>query len=51
MWAKTQEEEDVCEELEDYNPMESSPSTEQVPLLQGYNGIASTNEGKKYAKA
>ncbi|KAM7509100.1 hypothetical protein LguiA_019553 [Lonicera macranthoides] len=43
-WAKTQEEEeDVCEE--------SSPFTEQVPLLQGNNGTASTNEGKTGAKA
>ncbi|KAM7509099.1 hypothetical protein LguiA_019552 [Lonicera macranthoides] len=46
IWAKTQEEEeeeDVCEE--------SSPFTEQVPLLQGNNGTASTNEGKTGAKA
>ncbi|KAM7509101.1 hypothetical protein LguiA_019554 [Lonicera macranthoides] len=44
MWAKTQE--DVCEELEGCNQLDSSASTEHVPLLKGYN----TKEGKKEAK-
>ncbi|KAM7512424.1 hypothetical protein LguiB_011299 [Lonicera macranthoides] len=45
IWAKTQEEEEEEEEEEDVCE-ESSPFTEQVPLLQGYNGTASTNEGQ-----
>lgn len=46
MWGKTQEEENVCEELEGCNQLDSSPSTEHVPLLKGYM----TKEGKKDAK-
>lgn len=33
MWAKTQEEE--CEEVEDYNQLDSPPSRDRDPLLQG----------------